>query len=665
MPLTAPVAIPAIPGGFIPSPAQRAVNQSLPFTRTPSPAPITPNWSIPGPAGTPKVPPAPPIPGGAAKVGGGVGLAIGAAALGWSIGDAIRRVGVEGGVLDPEQSLYEWEKDDYYKRQNSPIAPKRDAIPPTKTPPFTGGQEVGQQYRVRILWDAYGVSYNWGSGTGSTYLSANNSGEWDLPGPIGPVRKVFRGDSFDLYDNPRPYYRWEFVYGPTKQIQTVTGWTWDHMIGSSVVIVSQAVQRLPLGTPDTGGNPSAEPEPVYTPPRILPLAPPILLPSAPGESPQNPRAPQRQPTQPQRPPVPQAPPAAPPQRNPNAPSNPQPAPPVQRSPSPPPAPQQPPKRNPAPNPGQQPQQQPDPEKPPDPITPPTSICLEPCIIEILRLCRAIARVTGADPAQSPELYQLVRDLAEVAGAYPKQFPASMPLLTGEPQTIANLPELIRWNSLNLDALTGQYPLEITTYTSDGSERKVTLQDQSHALSELFGLLVVIAEDADAVKNITVRGIAETIQAKIAALQAGQIAKANANYLGYQGKSVPKDVKLSVTPSAVGANNKLEQQELADFLKPSTRRYISWEFAGDNIQGVLFRILEGVEIARAALFQPIKSGKGKARLTGDWLRADNKKRAKESDKNWADLKSRLKKQGAEVTETKGVKKNGANPEPKQP
>jgi hypothetical protein len=281
------------------------------------------------------------------------------------------------------------------------------------------------------------------------------------------------------------------------------------------------------------------------------------------------------------------------------------------------------------------------------------------------LCRAIARVTGADPAKSPELYQLAKDLAEVAGAYPKQFPASMPLLTGEPQTIANLPELIRWNSLNLDALTGQYPLEIKTYTSDGAERKVTLQDQSHALSELFGLLVVIAEDADAVKNITVRGIAETIQAKIAALQAGQIAKANANYLGYQGKSVPKDVKLSVTPAAVGANNKLEQQELADFLKPSTRRYISWEFAGDNIQGVLFRILEGVEIARAALFQPIKSGKGKARLTGDWIRTDNKKRAKEADTNWTDLKSRLKKQGADVKETKGVKKDGPDSESKQP
>ncbi len=296
---------------------------------------------------------------------------------------------------------------------------------------------------------------------------------------------------------------------------------------------------------------------------------------------------------------------------------------------------------------------------PDPAPAPGGdICQSPCIQ---------AMGAGIDGAKKgvDDANLLLKKIAAVVGAEPAAFPATLPLLNGAAGTpVKNLPELILAVIKNLDAVAGQYPMEITTYTSDGSEKTATVYNQAHALSELFGLAIVIAEDADAVKNIAVRNIAETIKATISAKQAAEIAKANAKYLGYTGASKQRILKLTVTPSAVGPNNKLEQQELGDFLKPSTRNYIGWEFEGDNLQGVLFRILEGVEIARAALFHPIKSGKAAARLTGDWIKGDNKKRAKQKDERWVEIKGRLKKRGAKITETKGIKKD-ADPKPTDP
>jgi hypothetical protein len=234
-----------------------------------------------------------------------------------------------------------------------------------------------------------------------------------------------------------------------------------------------------------------------------------------------------------------------------------------------------------------------------------------------------------------------------------------PLLNGaSPTAYKNLPELLEWVVKNLDATDGQWPLEVVSTKADGTEAKVKLYDLSHAISELFVLGTVIAEDADIAKNVGVRAITEIVQTKIAALQAGQIASANAKYLGYTGASKPKTVKISVSPASVGLNGKLEQQEMADFLKPSTQTYIAWEMVGDNIQGILFRILEGVEIARAALFQPLRKLKnGSKGLTGDHIREETQKQKTKKDKDWEEFKADLKKGGVTTKEYKGVRKPG--------
>ena len=337
--------------------------------------------SLPGPAGVPRVPAAPiapapsPVPGGVARVGGGIGLAIGAASLGWAIGDGLRRAGVEQGLLDPEQSLYEWEKDDYYRRQNpSPIAPKQNVIPPGKAAPFTGGQ-CPKTYFLSITWESDVDS----TGAGSRIRTSTGpvgGGRWTVTGPVVGVEAI-QGD-FGVW-------RW-----------------WIRQLGGSsfVPFIEQAsaVRRpnlisldlTPVDGIDNCGNRPPEPDPVYTPPRIQPLAPPILLPTAPGERPQNPRAPQRQPTlppparRPQAPPVPAERPApTTPAPNPGAPPATRPAP----------APQ------PRQTPGTQPQQQPQPPQPPEP--PETDICSEPCIGDILDGLGTIRDLLEQPPEPDP------------------------------------------------------------------------------------------------------------------------------------------------------------------------------------------------------------------------------------------------------------------------
>jgi hypothetical protein len=360
MPVVAPVAAPAIPSIPWGPSTPGAANNVVPFRpgpSTPASTPFLPNWSEPGPLGVPRSAPptAPAVPGGGlgglARGLGNLGLAIGAGQLGWNIGDAIRRKGVDDGWLDPEESLYDWEKAER-NRLNRPIAPKKNVVPPTKAAPFTGGQCLGP-YMVEVLFDSYGTSYNWSTGAGSQYLSSKDGGfGGELPGPIGAVSKVFRGDSFDLYDNPRPFYRLQLTYGPDRLIQPISGWTWDHMVGTSIQNIRQKVSRLPAGTPDTCGNPQSEPDPTYSPPRTQPKSPVPTLPPLPKfpKAPVNPKAPaptappQRQPSAPPAtkpkappttaPPQPEAPPRlkpvnpvpAPPTRAPETPRAPQPAP---------------------------------------------------------------------------------------------------------------------------------------------------------------------------------------------------------------------------------------------------------------------------------------------------------------------------------------------------
>ena len=225
-----------------------------------------------------------------------------------------------------------------------------------------------------------------------------------------------------------------------------------------------------------------------------------------------------------------------------------------------------------------------------------------------------------------------------------------------PKTYSNLVEVAQWQVRCIDALIGQFPRDIPFLKPDGKRTEVKIHNVAHAIDEIYQLQVATADDADSAVNVGLRNIVETIQTKILANQALDAAKATSTFLGYAAQPQVKEVRLSVTPAAAGVNNKLEPQEMEDFLKPSKRKYASFKCVDNQqILPMLARILEDGEIARAALYRPLKPGlKG---LTGEGIKHDRKTK-KVHDKRWERFVKSAEQAGLEVKVVDKKKPRGA-------
>lgn len=229
----------------------------------------------------------------------------------------------------------------------------------------------------------------------------------------------------------------------------------------------------------------------------------------------------------------------------------------------------------------------------------------------------------------------------------KDFPATLPLIAGETShTINNIPELLVWIVRNTDAVAGMWPAKVKIVRADGTSQEIQLESIGHALEELFAALLIVAEDADAAVNIGARLAVETIQTKISTKQSGEMLEGIIKFLGFSGRPKPQKIKIGFTPTAAGADNKLQNDEMAAFLEPSEQNYVGYENPDkDELLPILKRILQDAEIARAALFHPLKKGpKGESSLTGEYLKSEKKKKNPVAEAELKKLLDALKKAG---------------------
>jgi hypothetical protein len=231
------------------------------------------------------------------------------------------------------------------------------------------------------------------------------------------------------------------------------------------------------------------------------------------------------------------------------------------------------------------------------------------------------------------------------------------LLNGAaPKIVKNLGELGVWQVEALDSIFGQFPLKVDILAPDGSTKSVELKNLAHAIDELYGLLLTVAEDADASVQTGLRAILESIQTKIIAKQTADLVTAVSDGIGFDLETVPRTIKISVSPSAAGLDNKLQNQEIGDFLKPSEQQFLGSKIQSKSaILAILDRILEGAEITRAALFHPIKPKKNSKAsedigVPGEYIKK-SKKEDKLFDAAWKRYLEQLKKEGLEVDATK--------------
>jgi hypothetical protein len=125
-------------------------------------------------------------------------------------------------------------------------------------------------------------------------------------------------------------------------------------------------------------------------------------------------------------------------------------------------------------------------------------------------------------------------------SYPMTLPGSLVQENDEDViTLESQAEVSAYLISNIDAVTGQYPIEIEIEDSDptkeGNQRQtIKLPNQAETLAELFGLVFKTENTLDLLIEIVMKMIPELISVKNAAITAQSYAKANASYLGYQG-----------------------------------------------------------------------------------------------------------------------------------
>lgn len=119
--------------------------------------------------------------------------------------------------------------------------------------------------------------------------------------------------------------------------------------------------------------------------------------------------------------------------------------------------------------------------------------------------------------------------------------------------ILNALDLQQWQIEQLDALIGQFPLEIEIKDTDpltagDQTKKLELANLSEVMAELVGLSFLQSQNSDILINYINRLGVETIATKNAAIIAQDYAKANASYLGYNANPVKREIPYALNPA---------------------------------------------------------------------------------------------------------------------
>lgn len=207
-----------------------------------------------------------------------------------------------------------------------------------------------------------------------------------------------------------------------------------------------------------------------------------------------------------------------------------------------------------------------------------------------------------------EIEEMLRLLIKRLGAdkYPVTVPKS--LVDNEKDKVKHesLTELLFWKIQQMDALIGQFPIEIeiedTDPTKEGNQtQKLSFPNIAETLAEIFGTVAKSAINSDLTVDFLMRLAVESIQIKNAAIITQDYARSNADYLGYKGKMTEREIPCAFNPKGVNSIEKLLQE--------STYKIAGWEsvdeesvleylqkivFAAGIIKGIFFRNKDDTE-----------------------------------------------------------------------
>lgn len=185
----------------------------------------------------------------------------------------------------------------------------------------------------------------------------------------------------------------------------------------------------------------------------------------------------------------------------------------------------------------------------------------------------------------------------------------------------------------IDALVGEFPIKMKYYGTDDqgevTEQDIELNNISVAIAEILALNLGMARDTDTAVNVGMKTLIEARNAANAAIVGVDYSRANAEYLGYKGNQVEREVKCTFTPKATNLKNTL---------KPSTQKIIGWDYEDrETLIEVIKKTLVGTEIIKAALFHPYQPG---GSVTGDNINENLEGNKAKQDVEWEQFKQRV-------------------------
>lgn len=212
-----------------------------------------------------------------------------------------------------------------------------------------------------------------------------------------------------------------------------------------------------------------------------------------------------------------------------------------------------------------------------------------------------------DSGNAAENTELLRLIAKRLGT--DEFPASVPksLLTDRgkgQQTIESLAGLVGWFVQQVDALVGEFPIDITIEDTDPTQKgnqkeKVRIPNIAEAIAEMYGLALKNSVDSDVAVSFLMRLAAESIATKNAALIAQDYARANAQFLGYKGNSVKRKIPYAFNPEGLDS--------LETILRESEKFLVGWQMEdSDTLLEYQQRLMFAAGIIKAVFFRGQKN-----------------------------------------------------------
>lgn len=161
--------------------------------------------------------------------------------------------------------------------------------------------------------------------------------------------------------------------------------------------------------------------------------------------------------------------------------------------------------------------------------------------------------------------------------------------------VASLAELHLWQVQQLDGLMGRWPVGIPIPTGTGTTT-VGMPNMAEAVAEMVGMMVSQQVTATQILNTSSRALVQAGSATQQAHLAHLVAKANAEFLGYESRPTEVDMPLAFSPGL---------DPFEGLLNESTQKVRGFENTdGQDIKAIFAELLQAAAIIRAVYWRKL-------------------------------------------------------------